>query len=476
MLLQLLIGGKGLENQYIKTGIQELDDILFQGIPVGSSILLEGDPGSGKTTLGLQFLIEGIQKYNHSGIYISFEEAPAQIKRNMNNYNWDLDSHEKSGKLRIVGMSPDYVLEDLMSIQGLLESMIKEIDCKRILIDSITLLKAEKNSAHMRKLLHVATNILKKHHITSILISERTNENTRYEHFVKDGVIDLTTETTESGERNRKLEVQKLRGVNFLEGKHLYKFKKNYGVFVVPSGRNPGEFIKGDYKTTGLPKLDDAIGGGIAPGTKWAIPVDSRSHFRPFLSVLIASRIRAGENFVTILSESLLVEDLDRIFERQGVSLKQLAQDGRLSIVDPYNRPVSEPYKDVVVHSLPNEEVIPFLLKKVSPVEAVKNGEKWCYYYDLSTIITSRGEAFFRQYYPEFVALKRTLGITTFTTYNEDQISTEIKSMVEKTSNGIIRIHSDHYQYLQILKSPAGRTSGKMIVRPIETTPYIELL
>jgi len=88
---------------YILTGIPGVDKILGnQGIPRGHSILISGGPGSGKTTFSMQFLYMGITNHSEAGLYITLDEDPEDIRKNMSGLGWDLEKLEKEKKLLFI--------------------------------------------------------------------------------------------------------------------------------------------------------------------------------------------------------------------------------------------------------------------------------------------------------------------------------------------------------------------------------------
>jgi circadian clock protein KaiC len=85
---------------FVTTGIAGLDDLLdYKGIPSGHTVLLSGSIGNGKTTIAIQFLFQGATQYHQSGLHISLDEDPADIKRNMLNFGWDL---AKAGLVKLI--------------------------------------------------------------------------------------------------------------------------------------------------------------------------------------------------------------------------------------------------------------------------------------------------------------------------------------------------------------------------------------
>ena len=85
----------------VPTGISGLDDAMSGGLLESSINLLSGSPGSGKSILAMQFLINGILKYNEPGVYITFEEEKESLVRNMKKFGWDINKLEKDGKLEV---------------------------------------------------------------------------------------------------------------------------------------------------------------------------------------------------------------------------------------------------------------------------------------------------------------------------------------------------------------------------------------
>ena len=92
---------------YVPTGIPGVDAILAgKGIPRGHTILVSGGPGSGKTTFAIQFLYIGATQHDESGVYVTLDENPMDIKINMSKFGWDLNKLEEEKKLVFINVSP----------------------------------------------------------------------------------------------------------------------------------------------------------------------------------------------------------------------------------------------------------------------------------------------------------------------------------------------------------------------------------
>lgn len=119
----------------VRSGIFGLDDLIQGGFPEGSSVLVTGSPGTGKTIFGLQFLVEGA-KGGESGIYLTFEETKKKVLDQGEQFGWDLGKLEKEGKLIVNAIGDRDVVEILKN----LSEEAKKIKAKRLVIDSLSTL------------------------------------------------------------------------------------------------------------------------------------------------------------------------------------------------------------------------------------------------------------------------------------------------------------------------------------------------
>jgi len=134
----------------VKTGIPELDDMLRGGFMEGDAVLLAGSAGTGKTTLALQYIVNGITRFGDKGIYVTFEELPDQIYRDAKNFGWDLSKMEKEDKLRLVCTSPNLLLEGDEG-ERILDEPIRDIQPRRLVVDSLSHLAMFVEKKELRK-------------------------------------------------------------------------------------------------------------------------------------------------------------------------------------------------------------------------------------------------------------------------------------------------------------------------------------
>jgi len=111
--------------------------MLRGGFMQGDAVLVAGSAGTGKTTLAVQSLVNGITRFGENGLYVTFEQLPDQVYRDSLNFGWDLRKLEREGKLKVVCTSPNLLIE-ANGGQNLLDDFIKEIHPRRIVIDSLS--------------------------------------------------------------------------------------------------------------------------------------------------------------------------------------------------------------------------------------------------------------------------------------------------------------------------------------------------
>jgi len=110
-----------------KLGVAGLDAILHGGVVPGNAILVEGTPGAGKTTLGMQFIYSGITQHNEPGLIVTFEEFPSQMYRDAGMLGWDLQALANENKLKIISTSPAVFRQETAGPSGLITQMAREI-------------------------------------------------------------------------------------------------------------------------------------------------------------------------------------------------------------------------------------------------------------------------------------------------------------------------------------------------------------
>jgi KaiC/GvpD/RAD55 family RecA-like ATPase len=202
----------------VPTGIPGLDEVMEGGFRRNTVNLVGGGAGSGKSIFCMQFLVNGIEKYGESGVYISFEETPEELFEDMKRFGWNLEQKVKEKKLVILHYTPEQVEKVLEAGGGSVRDTIESIGAKRLVLDSVTAftLLHETQLAQRKAALALFENI-KKWGCTALVVSEQEPDPERHYsdimEFEVDGVI-LLYNIRKGDIRERSLEVYKMRGVH----------------------------------------------------------------------------------------------------------------------------------------------------------------------------------------------------------------------------------------------------------------------
>jgi len=206
-----------MSDERVKTYIPGFDEMLAGGFLSETANLVEGPPGTGKSTLGMQFIYNGIRYHDEPGLIVTFEEFPQQYYRDAEGFGWDFRRLEREGKLRVIMTSPEVTRSDLESVGGTIETLVREMGVRRILVDSVSRFDGlAQDPVALRAIVYSFVNALKREGLTSILTREspvflggEERENTIA--FVVDSYVMLRYVEIESAMRKALL-VLKLRG------------------------------------------------------------------------------------------------------------------------------------------------------------------------------------------------------------------------------------------------------------------------
>ena len=241
----------------VKTAIPGLDELIEGGYVENDVVLITGGPGTGKTTFGVQYLIEGAQTLNEPGVLVVMEETPSRIIRDMWRFGWDIEKLVSQKKLKIIYANPftytKFVktLEDRPStviaarknVGDIFEQIqieVEAIHAKRIFIDSITSLKISSDESEIRHKISEFIKNLEFLDCTTLISSEiYGGKSFSVEEYLSSGVIRLHVFRVE-GNRVKAIEILKMRGVKHDEILHPYEIGER-GIIVYP-----GETVMND--------------------------------------------------------------------------------------------------------------------------------------------------------------------------------------------------------------------------------------
>jgi circadian clock protein KaiC len=259
------------------TGIEGLDDILRGGFPAGRILLVEGDPGVGKTTLALQFLLEGAKRGERS-IYVALSETREELTQVADSHGWSLDgidlfelappkafTQEEQNTL----FHPSEV--ELAEMTKAVADLCDRVNPRRLVFDSLSEIRLLAQSAlrYRREVLTLKQFFAGKN-CTVLLLDDRTDDGSDgHLQSIAHGVVTLERLIPLFGSHRRRLRVTKLRGVDFRGGYHDFIIRKG-GLDVFPRlvAAERGEPVSAGAASSGVPQLDAMLGGdGLDRGT-----------------------------------------------------------------------------------------------------------------------------------------------------------------------------------------------------------------
>jgi circadian clock protein KaiC len=259
------------------TGIVGLDDILGGGLARNHLYLIEGDPGTGKTTIAMQFLMEGT-RLGQKGLYVTLSESKNELLEIAESHGWSLDGidvfelapDEKQLKpeAQYTVFNPSEI--ELADTTNAVLSEVERLQPARVVFDSLSELRLlARDSLRYRRQILGLKQYFSGRKCTVLLLDDRTAEGHDLQlQSIAHGVIMMESVEREYGIKRRRLEVKKLRGSRFREGFHDYTIKRG-GVEVYPRLVASEHFFtfQPTQLKSGLPALDTLLGGGLDSGT-----------------------------------------------------------------------------------------------------------------------------------------------------------------------------------------------------------------
>jgi circadian clock protein KaiC len=258
------------------TGTSGLDEILNGGFPRNRLYLVDGDPGAGKTTLGLQFLLAGVRN-GEKVLYVTLSETTKEVEAVAHSHGWDIS------KIDIFELRSEEQLEvdnqntffhpseiELGETTKAILDVVQKLNPSRVVFDSLSELRllARESLRYRRQILALKQYFSGKQ-TTVLLLDDRTSQDGDLDlHSLVHGVIRLEQLAPEYGGDRRRLQVLKMRGVGFRGGFHDFILKRG-GLQVFPR-LIANEFettIESDLLASGVPQLDQLLGGGVDRGS-----------------------------------------------------------------------------------------------------------------------------------------------------------------------------------------------------------------
>ncbi|MFC1543215.1 circadian clock protein KaiC [Candidatus Neomarinimicrobiota bacterium] len=332
----------------LETGIPGFDLISNGGLPEGRTTLVSGTSGCAKTVMACQFLAEGITRAGENGVFVTFEESPQDIRRNMLGFNWDIQSWETGGQWAFVDASPEPEQEmvltgdfDLGALLARMEHAVKKVGAKRVSMDSLGAIFTQfSDSAIVRRELFRIASALKKMGVTAIMTAERSQEYgeiARYgvEEFVADNVVILRN-VLEEEKRRRTIEILKFRGTYHQKGEFPLTIVPGEGIVIIPlSAIELNQKSSNIRISSGNPELDNMCDGGFFRDSIVLLSGATGCGKTLLVTEFIGGGAEKGERSLLFAFE----ESQQQMFRNAtgwGIDFEQMVQQNQLKVICQY--------------------------------------------------------------------------------------------------------------------------------------------
>jgi circadian clock protein KaiC len=336
-----------MQNDVARTGIHGLDSILLGGFPRNRIYLVQGDPGVGKTTLGLQFLLEGSAQ-GERGLYITLSESRDELRAVAKSHGWSLDGidifEQMIGEEALQEEESTVFYPSEIELGETIQAMLVEVDRvkpQRVVLDSLSEIRLLAQSGlRYRKQILGLKQFFAGRNVTVLCLDDRTAEIQDIQlQSVPHGVLELERYTPLYGSARRRLQLVKVRGLNFKDGYHDFNIVTG-GLVVFPrlvaASEEDSADVGSEQIASGLDSLDRMLGGGLDRGTSTVImgPAGSGKSAMAMQYAVVAGR-RGERTSVFIFEES--VKSVSNRSASLGLPLADLLEQGTITIhrIDP---------------------------------------------------------------------------------------------------------------------------------------------
>jgi circadian clock protein KaiC len=327
------------------TGIEGLDHILLGGFPRNHVYLLQGDPGVGKTTLGLQFLLEGV-RHGEVALYLTLSETKDELRAVGESHGWDLSEvhvyEQLIGEQSLEEQDTTVFYPSEVELGQTIRAMLTEVDRlkpKRVVLDSLSEIRLlAQSTLRYRKQILALKQFFGSRNITVLLLDDRTAEmNDLQLQSVPHGVVELERYTPLYGSARRRLQLVKVRALNFRDGYHDFSIRTG-GIVVYPRlvAAEHRRYSQQERLASGVKALDEMLGGGIDRGSSTLIMGPAGCGKSALSTQYAIGAALRGEKAAMFVFE----ESLSSLFNRSaslGMPLREQVEAGNIVVrqIDP---------------------------------------------------------------------------------------------------------------------------------------------
>jgi circadian clock protein KaiC len=341
-----LASQNNITDSFLGSGIASLDEILRGGFTRDRLYLIEGSPGSGKTTLALQFLIEGVAR-GESLLYITLSETIVELRAVAEAHGWSLKGihiHEVLPSESVLNPNEQYSIfhpsdVEMGATTKTILDIVDTVKPTRLVLDSLSELRLlASNPLIYRRQVLAFKQFITSRSCTTLFLDDRTASDSDLQvRSIAHGVISLKRMTTDYGGIRRRLEVIKYRGIAFREGLHDYKIQHG-GIAVFPRliAADSRELVPQLQFASGITELDSLLGGGIEEGSSTLIAGPPGTGKSTLATQFVFSCLQQDRKATMFLFEESVSNLLNRS-DNLGIGLRPYLSNGKVSLqqVDP---------------------------------------------------------------------------------------------------------------------------------------------
>ena len=486
--------------EVVSTGNETLDRILGGGLPRTRSVLITGGPGTGKSTLSMQFLQEGMREGDDC-LFVSTEQTPSELRDTFAPFDYDLD-HENL-TITSVHARPGYTLEgdqEQLTIETLEGNQVvgegyaapfsrkyvsqmlgQYAPADRVVVDSVSGLRAmaDNRDVFRRAILDLIRLFSDEFEATALLVSEgghagdKTTNAVNPLQYSAHGVIRLWLEEIRS-DYHRFLQVLKMRGVDHDTRSYEIEFNDG-GVYIIPRNRNPVEGGRSgtSFMDTRIAGLNELLGGGFITGESIVFKHDGHVNLRPLFLPLLKAQIETGNAVLLMVPKvGAKPELLEQLFPESPDRVEKLLDSDKLFVIDVTSK--QENARKNVYTVAQEQGGIEYLLQLINE----RREER-----PLSTFIDTETAA--RHLTVEQIMELHqwqethllTDDSTTVYVHNPHTVPENIEEFFTNNASQALELwrHDNGLQYLTLEKSPVGYVGMSRLVDHVDEPPFVRV-